>query len=131
IRFALESKPAKRAPASRKPGERLRARHAPARDRAKSGKHVGFMKIRITDIPPEGRTLSFELDAASINARANPERKASRESKVPEYVFVTAPRAELQLQLQGSAVSVIGKAGARFRTSCSRCAEDLENDLSI
>ncbi|MCB0323695.1 MAG: DUF177 domain-containing protein [Bdellovibrionales bacterium] len=91
------------------------------------------MIIRITDIPPEGRTFEFELEPGPMNDRVNAGRQASasKTTAAPEYLFLDQPKAKVLLTVQGSSVHFQGTATARFRTPCSRCAEDLDLPLDV
>ncbi len=86
------------------------------------------MKIRITEIPTEGREIEFSASLESLNKRVNaghdPTTPASASS--PEYIFHGENTASLRLDLHGSSVAVAGNARAQFSAACSRCAEPLE-----
>ncbi|MCC6954869.1 MAG: DUF177 domain-containing protein [Deltaproteobacteria bacterium] len=83
------------------------------------------MKIRIRDIPPEGRTLEWSLDLDSLQRRLVPESEGgpARKLVMPEYVFSAPPPATVQLELEGSTVMIDGTVSAQFRTNCVRCLE--------
>lgn len=90
------------------------------------------MKIRTTDIPAEGRELSFEVDTLSLNERVAASCLHDPESiQPPTYVFLAPTRANLSLHLEGATVVVSGHAESRFVTQCSRCAEDTTKELSL
>ncbi len=89
------------------------------------------MKIKIKDIPAEGRDLEFNSSCESLNERVNAGSRI-RESKTarsPEYLFHADPSARLRLELHGRSVSVRGHASAKFEVACSRCAEPIEREL--
>lgn len=91
------------------------------------------MKIKITDIPSQGRELVFAPSLESLNARANAGHNpnAPSSASVPEYRFGGTPSATLALHLHGSNVSVSGTAHAQFTAACSRCAEPLEQNIEV
>lgn len=84
------------------------------------------MKIRITDITPEGKAVEFDLDPQAINARL----KGSA-IETPEYQFVPPLKANLRLELEVGGVMLKGKSSAHFKTVCARCAEEAEQELNV
>ena len=91
------------------------------------------MRIRITDIPPEGRELDFDLDAGSLNERASLVKVQADDDAVPppSYTFTRDPRTLLRLSLEGSTVTIKGITTAGYVTPCSRCAEDTEKTIDV
>lgn len=85
------------------------------------------MRIRILDIPPEGLTVDFPLELAPLNARVH----ASDVGRNAGPSFIAAPHAEMNLQLEGSAVVVKGHVTGRYQTVCSRCIEPVEKSLDV
>lgn len=88
------------------------------------------MKIRITDIPPEGLNIDCELDRGALNERLAQAEQTSNSKRSPTYRFGPKPNAHLKLELEGSTVNVSGELDAEFVTGCSRCAEDVNQDIS-
>lgn len=90
------------------------------------------MKIKIKDIPAEGREVEFQTSCDSLNERVNAgaAHRGKKSACSPEYLFRQAPTAELRLDVHGRSVSVRGNATARYEVACSRCAEPIERDLS-
>ena len=78
------------------------------------------MIIKVTDIPAEGRELSFKLPLELLNARV---AESHSEGAEPRCVFVGAPSAALRLNLESSDVYIAGAVAAEYQTVCSRCAE--------
>lgn len=91
------------------------------------------MRIRIADIPPEGRTLQFDLKKDAINERVSLVRSAQSGDTLapPEYLFTKDPLVDMSLMLEGSTVVVSGRAQAEYLTPCSRCAEETKHSLEI
>jgi len=91
------------------------------------------MIIKVTDIPPEGREIDFALEQSDLNDRVTlaGEREAGAGTPPPPYAFVPPLHVWLRLELEGSTVIARGKAVARFRTPCARCAEETEKELAI
>jgi len=90
-----------------------------------------FVRIRIDDIPHEGRKVSFDLDLERINARVDLSRESqgSPTDLAPKLGFISSPLVEMSLTLEGSTVIVQGSVKARYRSLCARCAEDTEQSL--
>ncbi len=92
------------------------------------------MRIRVADIPIEGRELNFDLSPRDLNARlqaANEADSGSQGLHVPSYVFVGSPHSQVKLEPEGNSVQVTGAAEASYKTVCSRCAEDVEKLLKV
>ena len=91
------------------------------------------MRIRIADIPAEGRELEFTVPQESLNKRVAESNVNSRNSAVspPAYTFGPEAEAQLHLEREGSTVVVKGRALGRYSTQCSRCAEDTSCDLAV
>lgn len=90
------------------------------------------MKIRIADIPPEGRELDFELDTRVLNERVGAVRARDTDSiPPPSYIFHSPTTASLTLTLEGATVTVKGEASGSFTTVCARCAEDTTKDVQV
>lgn len=91
------------------------------------------MRIRIYDIPPEGRDLEFNLDKEQVNSRILLAWQAQDESAVaqPMYEFLKDPKVFLHLDLDGSTVVVKGKVEGEYLTLCSRCAEETRQHLEL
>ncbi len=89
------------------------------------------MRIRIDDIPAEGRDLAFGLDRSSLNERVALVRGGTKQLAQPPYVFDGDPQVEVHLQLEGSTVVVSGRARASFSTVCSRCAEETKQSITV
>ena len=92
-----------------------------------------MMRIKIVDIPPEGRNLDFALPVEPLNARLDSCRLGSSESSLPApaYTFVSCPEARLFLNLEGSTVIVTGNALGSYKTNCSRCVEETTKQVSL
>jgi uncharacterized metal-binding protein YceD (DUF177 family) len=89
------------------------------------------MKVKISDVPPEGLDIEFPLSVSSLNDRVNAGHKAGAPaaSSYPVYLFVEAPNVVLHIDLQGSSVTLNGRTSGSFRAACSRCAEDIDKTL--
>ena len=92
------------------------------------------MRIRIVDIPPEGRDLEFDLDVASLNRRVGIGDSHSKDGiklDSADYRFQAPVHVKLNLQLEGSTVVIHGRAAADFEATCSRCAETAKSHLDV
>ena len=87
------------------------------------------MRIRIADIPQEGRELEFDLSPQALNSRLSKNSSVEPGGVQPDYHFVGTPHVKLKLEPEGSSLVVTGAATAAFKTVCSRCAEDVEKEL--
>ena len=85
------------------------------------------MRIRVDDIPAEGRELDFDLDGGGVNERVELARANDRDAgglEQPHYSFQHDPHAHLRLSLEGSTVVVSGTVKGSYSTVCSRCADE-------
>ncbi len=96
------------------------------------------MRIRIIDIPVEGRELKFTLERELVNDRVGLVRKSTEESHQPAtgmlpppYLFVKNPEVKIHLQLEGSTVVTRGEVHAAYETPCARCAEMTSQELDV
>jgi uncharacterized protein len=91
------------------------------------------MIIKVTDIPPQGRTLDFELSEHELNSRVQAVREFQSEIvlKSPSYNFLPTVRASLKLNLEGSTVVISGRAWGAFLATCGRCADDTCKEVDV
>ena len=92
------------------------------------------MKLRITDIPPEGLALDFEIAAEHLAARIEQAGAVATKSGAvppPSYEVTCPPKCELKLHLEGSSVFIDGRSEAMLQTVCARCAEEAKLRLSV
>lgn len=115
------------------------------------------MKIRITDIPPEGVTTQFPLDVEAVNHRvAGDASLGGEESRVekasrareshektaakgggrkrkgePEVAFTGNPEVSLEIVLEGRTVHLSGSARGELKSPCARCAEPAFQVLDV
>lgn len=83
------------------------------------------MIINITDIPPEGRDLKFNLDLASLTHRVREFEDG------PGYKFSCAPEVALHLDLEGKTVVISGDIRGEMETNCSRCLEAVTKAAAV
>ena len=90
------------------------------------------MKIQVRDIGIEGKEVNFSLELNNLNKRTNEVRKETKGKALPppEYIFTKTPKVELNLKLENTTVVLSGKTSTAFKTPCSRCAEEIETELS-
>lgn len=91
------------------------------------------MKIRVIDIPVEGRDIEFDLDNQALNERLEEARRSVNSSSysAPAYIFEKGVHAKLQLSIERLTVFLQGSAKAKFTTVCSRCAENVQKEISL
>ena len=90
------------------------------------------MRFKIHDIPKSGKDLTFQLPLASLNSRMEGDRIDATEPilQPPRFTFTAEPTVQLNLQLEGSTVFAKGEVRAKLSTACSRCADDVEFEVS-
>ena len=90
------------------------------------------MRIRVEDIPLEGRELKFNLSKTEINERIAADQLVRQGSELegPPYTFLADPQVRLYLLPEGSTVVVTGEVNGEYSTLCSRCAEEAIAKLS-
>lgn len=90
------------------------------------------MLINIRDIPQGGKNLELKLCQEKLNQRTNQARNQGNKKAVlpPEYLFTKNVTSEVFITLEVKTVIIKGSFKANFQTPCSRCAEDLETELS-
>ena len=93
----------------------------------------GPVRIRIEDIPAEGKSLDFELACEPLNARVALDRAGPEESSVPPpaYIFSSPPEVEMHLSLEGSTVAITGQVSGTFVSACARCTEDAKTEVDL
>lgn len=94
-------------------------------------KKEASMKVRVTDIPPEGRDFEFEIESASLNERLRPVEEQLQKGVVrePIYVFSKSPHASVHLELEGSTVMYRGTVAGEYQTRCAHCGEDISKAI--
>jgi len=85
------------------------------------------MIIKLEDIPPEGRTVEFDLEPGTIAERLS----ADTNHKGAELKPIANPSAKFSLTASGKTVVVQGKAKGSFEGSCARCTERAIASLDI
>ncbi len=108
--------------------------------------HKASLRIRIEDIPAEGKSVDFQLGCESLNARialdrATAERASSHDrakSKEqvdgippPSYFFTDAPEVEMNLQLEVRTVVITGRVSGVYVTPCARCLEEARTEVDF
>ncbi len=99
------------------------------------------MILRLDEIPPEGKELSFELDIDQFNERlrGDSELAGTASTGVASSgmapVVRTSPRAEVRAELAGITVFLSGRGYFKAEMLCSRCGEpfdvNFDADLSM
>jgi uncharacterized protein len=83
------------------------------------------MILKLDEIPPEGRNVSFELDKATFN-----ERLSLTKSLVDTSTqLLVAPTANILAEISNITVVLKGKAKLSAESICSRCSETAEINL--
>ena len=108
------------------------------------------MKLRLRDIPREGKELRVEVISESLNERLkggqvlsyfsdeSPSERSKRrgqlgsaEGSAQSVEFINDAIADLKAELEASTVLLTGFISFEFKTPCSRCAEATEQSLSF
>lgn len=79
-------------------------------------------KVRVSDITPDGRTISGTLMLERLNKRM--EEGANNEIR-----FLEAPLFEIRVFGTPQGAEVRGRVTARYRQPCSRCLKEIDQEL--
>lgn len=80
------------------------------------------MKIRLSDIPPAGRTFNDTFSCENLNARMN-------EGKGNDIIFLEAPVVEVTLTPRKGGIEVVGFARSTYQQPCGRCMENISHSV--
>jgi uncharacterized protein len=92
-----------------------------------------YNKVRVSDIPHEGLSLSFELAVDSVSERVNAPLDAISEDSVPlpMYLFLKPLPVQINLFSEGQTVEMKGEVNGDFQTLCSRCGESARSNVKV
>ncbi|MBK7977475.1 MAG: DUF177 domain-containing protein [Deltaproteobacteria bacterium] len=76
------------------------------------------MKVRIDDLPSEGRTFEVEVEGADLDQALGPDRD-------PGLVWSGPAQGTITLNKAGRSLRVQGEAGFRFTEPCARCLTEV------
>ena len=82
------------------------------------------MKIRISDISPQGLKINDSLPLEALNSRM-------QEGQDKDIVFLVAPEVSLTVTRIPGGANISGTISSRYRQSCSRCLDPIERDLEV
>ena len=82
------------------------------------------MRIRISDLPPEGLTISDTIPVEALNSRLN-------EGQTSDIRFTKSPQVDVFVRPTTDGAETKGKAHTKYLQSCGRCAEAIERELEI
>jgi uncharacterized protein len=77
------------------------------------------MKVRVDDLPPEGRTFQVEVGVPELQEALSRDRDAVLRWTEPA-------RATVELHKAGRSLRVEGEASYRFSEPCARCLADVD-----
>ena len=75
------------------------------------------MRIRISDLPPQGLTINDSLDLESISTRL-------REGRDAQITILESPKVEMTVMPTGGGAEARGTVSFRYQQACSTCLED-------
>lgn len=92
-----------------------------------------YDKVRISDIPQQGLSLSFEISTERLYERANAPLLVSSESSItqPALVFTAPAIAKVFLQAEGQTVEMNGEVSTEYTSLCGRCGEEAKEGMSL
>ncbi|MFN7950817.1 MAG: DUF177 domain-containing protein [bacterium] len=77
------------------------------------------MRVRIDDLPPEGRSFSIEVPIAELDRAVQPDRD-------PGLAWNAPAQAEIALHKAGRSLRIHGDARFSFTEPCARCLVEVE-----
>ena len=80
------------------------------------------MKIRLSDIGPNGLNVSDNLPLQAINERM-------QEGHGSDIVFLKAPQVNLQVIRTTGGAEICGKVSARLKQPCAKCSKEIEREV--
>ena len=82
------------------------------------------MKVRMSDIPPQGLPISATMSLEALNTRMN-------EGRNNDITFTQAPKVELTVFKALGGGEAKGTITAKYRRPCGLCSDELEQPLTI
>lgn len=82
------------------------------------------MRIRVSDLRPEGLKVNDDIPLDALNQRMN-------EAASNDIVFTSPPSVELTVHKTPQGAQVKGTAAARYKQPCSLCLEELERETKV
>jgi len=79
------------------------------------------MKVKIDDLPPEGRTFEVEVEAGDLDQSLGPERD-------PGLVWSGPAHGTITLNKAGRSLRVQGRTTFRFTEPCARCLAEVDRE---
>ncbi len=81
------------------------------------------MKIRLTDIPPEGLNVNDTLSLENLNTRMD-------EAPENDIHFLTAPQVSFKIKKEKGGAELQGKVSSTYRQVCPKCTEEVDHEIS-
>jgi uncharacterized metal-binding protein YceD (DUF177 family) len=82
------------------------------------------MKVRLSDISPDGMTIDDTIPLEPLNSRMT-------EGAANDIYFLVAPRVQLTVFGSERGAETKGTVKTRYRQPCARCMKEIEMDLEV
>ena len=92
------------------------------------------IRVNISDITDLGYELQSEIDPKALERRVNSSAHSKLQPDITfsnEFSFPESPKVKVRFDKEGSIIYMTGEIRARFSTLCSRCADELEQEVTI
>src|SRR5437868_310704 len=82
------------------------------------------MKIRVSDIGPDGLLINDTIPLEALNARLN-------ECRTNDIIFTAPPKVSIKVNSTAHGAETEGKVSARYRQPCSMCLKEIDRQLEV
>lgn len=82
------------------------------------------MKIRVSDIGPDGLKIQDTISSESLNKRMS-------EGRSNDIIFLKDPLVDVVVHKTASGASTKGRITTRYKQPCSLCADEIDRELEI
>jgi uncharacterized metal-binding protein YceD (DUF177 family) len=82
------------------------------------------MKIRVTDLKPEGRQIKDTLSIDKLNARLS-------QGRTVDIVFIDPPVVELEIVPTINGAQTSGTVRTAYTQECARCLDPVRREVSV
>lgn len=92
------------------------------------------IRVNISEITDLGYELQSEIDPQALERRVNFSAHSNLQSDQTfsnEFSFPEPPKVKVRFDKEGSTIYMTGEIRARISTLCSRCADQMEQEVTI
>jgi len=83
------------------------------------------MKVRISDLSPEGLVVKGSISLENLNSRM-------KEGRTQDITFVLTPTCDLQIfPTHGGGAAASGTVRSKYKQECGRCLEPKEREIEV